>query len=501
MERFMRKTINKFFLSSFFIVVLILSLNIGVAISSEGLNMTFSQGFQNKESANLSEAKQVEWVYRLSLKDAMKIAFRYNRPFLNITENIIVANLNLLNAESVFGVKLTPSFTGNITGSKTSTTTTATEIYDVSLNKRLVTGADIGLSAKTTASDNSTNSYASNLTASLTQPLLRGAWPLVVTSGLVDAERNSIVQELIVEQQRQGLILQVISAYYQILNQIELVDINVKSLERVEKFLLATRERLKVGLASQLDLLRAELQVSSQKQSLISAREDLRNKEEAFNILLGLKADEKVELVDEIVYEPVELDVSKSIATALENRIEYKIAKITIEDLERQVKIRVRDQLPIVDLSGSYTISQTDPSFNNSWSLSNDEWRVGLTARYTFPATPEQVSYEQTNIVLRNQKRLLEELNENIVYQVKVDIRSVTETIKRIELVREEVEQAEKRLKIATFRFEKGMADNLEVILAEENLLRAKNNYSSTVSNHIITRSRLKLTMGVLHEE
>jgi len=500
MERFMRKTINKFFLHSFFIVLSILSLNIRVAISSEGLNMTFSQKIQDKESTNLSEAKQEELVYRLSLRDALKVAFRYNRLFLNTTENIIIANLNLLNAESVFGVKLTPSVTENIAGSNTSTTT-ATESYDVSLNKRLITGADMALSARTTASDNSTNSYASNLTASLTQPLLRGAWPLVVTSGLVDAERNSIVQELIIEQQRQGLILQVISAYYQILNQIELVDINAKSLERVEKFLLATRERLKVGLASQLDLLRAELQVSSQKQSLISAREDLRNREEAFNILLGLQADEKVELVDEIVYQPVELDMSKSISTALENRIDYKIAKMTIEDIERQVKIRVRDQLPIVDLSGSYTISQTDPSFNNSWSLSNNEWRVGLTARYTFPATPELVSYEQTNIILRNQKRLLEEMRENIVRQVKFDLRSATETIKRIELVKEEVEQAEKRLKIATLRFEKGMADNLEVILAEENLLRAKNNYSSTVSNHVITQSRLKLTMGVLHEE
>ena len=234
---------------------------------------------------------------------------------------------------------------------------------------------------------------------------------------------------------------------------------------------------------------------------MISVRENLRNQEEAFNILLGLQADEKVELVDEIVYQPAELDVSNSISTALENRIDYKIARIRIEDLERQVKIRVRDKLPTVDLSGSYTISKTDPAFNNSWNLSNDEWRVGLAARYTFPATPEQVSYAQTNIALMNEKRSLEELRENIVHRVKVDIRSVTETRKRLELVREEVEQAEKRLKIATIRFEKGMADNLEVILAEENLLGAKNNYSSTIANHVIAQSRLKLTMGVLNEE
>ena len=500
MERFMRKTINKFFLRSFFIVLSILSLNIPVAISSEGLNMTFSQEFQNKESAKLSEAKQEELVYRLSLKDALKIAFQYNRPFLNTKENLTVANLNLLGAESGFGTKLTPSFTGSIAGSKTSASS-ATEIYDVSLSKRLVTGADVGLSAKTTASDNSTSYYASNLTAFLTQPLLRGGWPLVAASTLVDAERNLLVQKLIVEQLRQGLILQVIFAYYQILNQIQLVDINAKSLERIEKFLMATRARLKVGLASQLDLLRAELQVSTQKQSMISAREELGNQEEAFNILLGLRADEKVELVDEIVYQPVELNLSNSISTAMENRVEYKIAKMRIEDLERQVKIRVRDKLPTVDLSSSYTISQTDPSFNNSWSLSNDEWRVGLTARYTFPATPEQVSYEQTNIALRNEKRLLEELRENIVREVKTTVRNVTETRKRFELVKEEVEQAEKRVKIAIMRFEKGMADNLEVMLAEENLLLAKNSYSSNIANHVISQSRLKLVMGVLNEE
>lgn len=500
MERFMGKAVSKFFLVSLFIVLSIFSLNIGLAISSEGFNMTLSQKIQDAESVNLSKAKQEELVYRLSLKDAMKVALQYNRPFLNTREGITIANLNLRGAESGFETKLTPSFTGNIYGNKTAPST-STEAYDLSLNKRFITGADIGLSAKTTASENTTNSYASNVTTSLTQPLLRGAWPLVATSFLVDAERNVLVQELIVEQRKQDLIMQVISDYYQMLNQIQLVDINTKSLERVEKFLMATRERLKVGLASQLDLLRAEIQVSGQKQSLISAREGLRNKEEAFNILLGLQADEKVELVDEIVYQPVELDVSNSIVAALENRIDYKIAQIRIEDLDRQVKIKVRDKLPTVDLSGSYTISQTDPSFDNSWDLSNDEWRAGLTARYTFPATPEQVSYAQAHIALMNEKRSLEELRSNIVHQVKVNIRSVDETRKRLELVREEVEQAEKRLKIATMRFEKGMADNLEVILAEEDLLRAKNNYSSTIANHVIAQSRLKLSMGVLYEE
>ena len=175
--------------------------------------MTFSQEFQNKESAKLSEAKQEELVYRLSLKDALKIAFQYNRPFLNVRENLNLANLNLLSAESGFGTKLTPSFTGSVTGSK-ALPSTATETYDLSLSKRLVTGADIGLSAKTTASDNTTSYYASNLTASLTQPLLRGGWPLVAASSLVDAERNLLVQKLIVEQLRQGLILPVIISYF-----------------------------------------------------------------------------------------------------------------------------------------------------------------------------------------------------------------------------------------------------------------------------------------------
>src|SRR3990170_1649955 len=163
MERFMRKTINKFFLRSFFIVLSILSLNIRVAISSEGLNMTFSQKIQDKESTNLSEGKQEELVYRLSLRDALKAAFQYNRLFLNVREGLTAASLNLLSVESGFGTKLTPSFTGSVTGSK-ALPSTATETYDLSLSKRLVTGADIGLSAKTTASDNTTSYYASNLT-------------------------------------------------------------------------------------------------------------------------------------------------------------------------------------------------------------------------------------------------------------------------------------------------------------------------------------------------
>lgn len=105
MEGFMGKAISKFFLVSLFIVLSIFSLNIGLAISSEGFNMTLSQKIQDKESANLLKAKQEELVYRLSIKDALKVAFQYNRPFLNTREGLTIASLNLSGAESGFETK------------------------------------------------------------------------------------------------------------------------------------------------------------------------------------------------------------------------------------------------------------------------------------------------------------------------------------------------------------------------------------------------------------
>lgn len=442
------------------------------------------------------EGKQEKTTYRFTLKQAIDRAFEYNRNFQNSRDGVRQSRLGLRLAESTFEPKLMPSLTAE-TGASSSA-----KSYNLQLTEKIITGADIGLSANTSESDSSAP-YASSLTASVTQPLLKGAWPLAVTSGLVDAQRGVTAQERALERARQQLIFEVSSSYYRLANYSRQMEIHQRFLDRSERFLEGTRDRYKTdpGQNAEMDMLRAEILVSNQKQSMTFPREAMGNEEDAIKTLLAVKADESVELADGVVYQPVEINQSVSIDTALESRPDYMEAKSRIQDMERYLKIRGRDKLPNVNVYGRYKRYESDGSFGQSWGIDGKEWAVGLTASYTFPATAEDVSYEQTSISLMTQRRSLEDMKDNIAKEVKSAVRSIEESKKRAEALKGEVEQGEKRLKLAVQRYEKGLTDNFEVMYAERDLLFSKNNHSIAVTDYMIAQNRLMLAMGVLTVE
>ncbi|HSG05803.1 MAG TPA: hypothetical protein VLB09_05350, partial [Nitrospiria bacterium] len=94
------------------------------------------------------------------------------------------------------------------------------ESLGVSIGKQFVTGGRLSVTSSLASVDFEERS--SNLNLDFSQPLLRGAWPFVVNEGVVSARSNLRKQELALEccesTSRQGLIFEVISAYWNIQN-------------------------------------------------------------------------------------------------------------------------------------------------------------------------------------------------------------------------------------------------------------------------------------------
>jgi len=77
-------------------------------------------------------------------------------------------------------------------------------------------------------------------------------------------------------------------------------------------------------------------------------------------------------------------------------------------------------------------------------------------------------------------------------------INSVRQAQARIGLQEQSVVQAEKQLELAELRYKKGLSDNLDVIDAEEAVLKAKTGYYSVVVQHILAKLTLKHATGAL---
>ena len=77
-----------------------------------------------------------------------------------------------------------------------------------------------------------------------------------------------------------------------------------------------------VGIASRLDLLRAEVRAANLKPPADPGPEQRHDRRASLKTLLGLDVAQPVDIVGEMTYAPVEIDLEESLANALANRPE-----------------------------------------------------------------------------------------------------------------------------------------------------------------------------------
>ena len=160
----------------------------------------------------------------------------------------------------------------------------------------------------------------------LSQPLLRGVGPNATFFQLTNARRAVQGQERSLALSKQRLAVEVAAAFYAVIAQRQLLDVAGQSLERTETLLKSSEARLQVGLASKLDVFRAELQAAQASDSMVRSRSALASALERFRELLALPPDDPVEpeaapLPDaRDDFEPVEALVRRALDTRLELR-------------------------------------------------------------------------------------------------------------------------------------------------------------------------------------
>ena len=162
--------------------------------------------------------------------------------------------------------------------------------------------------------------------------------------------------------------LNVKRGFYNYLLAKQLVGVSEEALALAEKTLQNVKNMFEVGIASRLDLLRAEVRAANLKPPLIQARNNVAVAELSLKTLLGLDVAQPVDVVGEMTYEPVDINLEESLAKAVENRPELSQLQYQKQMAGEMIKIARADYLPTIALSGSYTTWADKFVFaKNSW--------------------------------------------------------------------------------------------------------------------------------------
>jgi outer membrane protein len=290
------------------------------------------------------------------------------------------------------------------------------------------------------------------------------------------ARKNADVTFEDVELQRQVISLTVKQSYTDVNFSQRLIAVQRQAVDRAELNLRSARGFFEVGTRPKSDVTRAEVDVANAQVSLIQARNAEQLARVALNTAMGLAVNTPLQLVDNLLFQPVSMDRAALQSEALRSRPEYRQAKLQVEAAEAALRRTTLDFLPDITGTGTYGGQGTDlqatwsATFNFTWPLFDGGNRIGRyrEAKANVEAAQENVRTAELSIGSNVEQSVL----------------TVEEARERIQAAQKAVESAQENFRLAQGRFDAGVGTILELTDAQLALTQAQNTEAQALSDY-----------------
>jgi outer membrane protein TolC len=435
----------------------------------------------------------------LTLRAAIAEALAASPALEPARDALEIAQIQQRLAQSRFNVQLTPTLQAG-----TLANGLGHQQAGLTASRRLPTGTELSLSADWLRfhSDIHTQRDA-GLSFTVTQSVLQAFGP-VPREGLTVAKRASLRAARAVDEARQDLIIRAADAYFTIVRQELLSAAAAQARARAERLRASSEARARVGLATQLDVMRAELLAAEAEVSAASQQESLERARDSLNILLGRAVGSPVQVETNDVPETigsVPPDLASLQAMALERRIDMHEARDRRADAGRAESTARWSALPDVQLTAGYTrrgLGGDGPPIFGNWLTG---WRAGVNTTYGLQRDAASAAAAASAITVRAADRDLFERAQSVLAAVRAAHRAVARTAGAIDIQRKALTVAERQARLAALRHERGLADNVDVIDAEMNQLQARTALISARVDHAMARLALDRAAGLLNPD
>ncbi len=384
----------------------------------------------------------------LTLEEAINLALKNNRDVKIAKNNFDIAlnNYSFGNAGFLPTIDLSSGYTK-------SSNNTRQEYFD---------GRSIN---RTGASSNSLN-----FGVTLAWKVFDGFGNYINYRKLDEGKGIAQTREMLVSE---GVVSEVILAYYDILRQKEILKALKESIAISEQRVKIAEEKYKVGTASKVELLQARADLNADQSALLRQEVVLKNAKVNLNLLLGRDPEIDFDVVDTIKVE--ELSIDDLLSKAFErNRLliatqkEFEISKLNLASVRAEL-------FPSVNFFIGYNFTRSRSQAGFIASNQNLGFNYGLNISFNlFNGFNTIRKYENAKIEIANSQIKYEQLRDEIKSQVLNLYESYKTSLRLIELEKENLEIARENVNIALERYQLGVLTPLELREAQKTYVDAE---------------------------
>ncbi len=346
---------------------------------------------------------------------------------------------------------------------------------------------------------------SSQVSATLVQPLWRGAGYKATMENLTQAERTFLYQLRDFSRFKRDFSVQIATAYYGVLQNRDAVRNSWRGFQNFKRNVERERALVQEGRKTQesLSLLRqSELNTET---AWINAVRTYKQSLDQFKIQLGLSTDAPVVVADreleqlQIIHPEITAEDAQSVA--LVTRLDFYNVRDQQGDAQRRIGLAANGLRPQVDAVGSAGITSvpgTGAGFPTP-DLNRYHWSAGLLVDLPFDRKAQRNTYRAALIAYEQATRQFAQKEDEIKLQVRNDWRNLDQAKRNYESAQLGVELSLHRVEEQELRAEVGRGTARDLVDAQNDLVTQKNLLTQALVAHTIARLQFWNDMGILY--
>ena len=411
---------------------------------------------------------------KLTVQDCLKLAMVNNKALQRVTEEREIAHGERLKSNSA----ILPNV--GLTGEYRRLDEVQSIKMPPELGGRSITMGDV-------------DNYSAGLM--VTQPIFAGG---SIPARLNSAKLFSLLTDQTVRAAVQDVVYAAEHAYYDVLLSQHLVEISADTVRSAKAHLDSVKQKRQGGIASDFDVLRAEVELSNFEAQLIQNKNAIDVSKAMLIKTMGVSQDSDFVLSDELTYVPSKVAMEQAVEAAYRNRPDLLGKEFDIRVQREQLEIARSRYLPVI--SGYYNNTWAKPDPHSMMLIEwGHAWQVGLSANIPiFDGFSREGEIVSQKARLKQAQIGLVDAEETALFELTKSQLGIENAAEFVESQRLNLTRAREGLRLAEIGYREGTNTQVEMIDAQAALTTAQANYYQAIYSHVIAKLDLQKAMGTL---
>jgi outer membrane protein TolC len=296
---------------------------------------------------------------------------------------------------------------------------------------------------------------------------------------------------------RELVILAAGNAYLKVISDAALVDSTRAQLVTAQTLHERAVDRNKAGVIASIDVLRARVELQTQQQRLIAAENQLSIDKLILARIIGLPKGQLFQITDVVTFVPLDgMTLEQALDRAVATRGDYLSATAQVRAAELARQSAAAGNYPSLATDGNYGAIGS-PGFGTS----RGTFSVAVTLNVPiFRGTQVRGDTLEADALLQQRKAELADLDGRIDEQVRTAFFNLGSSSDLVAVAQSNIGLANQTLVQAQDRFTAGVANNLDVVQAQESVASANQSYIASLYAHNLAKLSLAQAIGTAEQ-